>query len=190
MPNEWWGRMENFIFEAVEENCRGQRDNIFQDSSKKKKKIIVVSSAWIYPTLLPKGTFCFSVCMCIRFSSSYIPFHKKCEEWLYNKKNYGWRWKHMGDKDTREGRTNGSDLVTEQENGSFSQEERGNETVLEADCGPLQCCALSVSSPCSPWEGWGAWWVSAQDTRSEKRWNRQFWKKGLISNQLSQIEEV
>lgn len=65
----------------------------------------MVSSAWIYPTLLPKGTFCFSVCMCIRFSSSYIPFHKKCEEWLYNKKNYGWRWKHMGDKDTREGRT-------------------------------------------------------------------------------------
>ena len=146
--------MRNLISNTIEEMAGGKgMDILFQDAS----RFIVASSAWISPTLLPEGAFCFTVCvflsLCVCFFSSCIPFHKKCGEWMSGEKDYGWRWKHTGDKDTREGRTNGSDLVTEQENGSFSQEERGNETVLEADCGPFQCCALSVSSPCSPWEG-------------------------------------
>lgn len=59
MPNEWWGRMENFIFEAVEENCRGQRDNIFQDSSKKKKKNYCGFFCLDIPYFAPKGNFLF-----------------------------------------------------------------------------------------------------------------------------------
>lgn len=80
-------------------------DILFQDAS----RFIVASSAWISPTLLPEGAFCFTVCvflsLCVCFFSSCIPFHKKCGEWMSGEKDYGWRWKHTGDKDTREGRT-------------------------------------------------------------------------------------
>lgn len=70
--------MGNFILQ-VGEKMAGDKgfDILFQDAS---RKFIVWSSAWISPTLFPGGSFCFSDCLCICFSSSYIPFHKKFGE--------------------------------------------------------------------------------------------------------------
>jgi hypothetical protein len=145
--------MENFIFEAVEENCRGQRDNIFQDSSKKKKKLL-----WFlllgYTLLCSQRELSVLVFVCaFVFLLPIFRFIRSVKNGCTTRKIMGGGGSTWETRIPEKEEQKGSDPVIEQENGSFSQEEMGNEIVLEADCGPFQCCALSVSSPCSPWEG-------------------------------------
>ena len=86
MPNMRWDRKGNFILEAGEKMAGDKGiDILFQDDS---RKFTVVSSAWISPTLLPEGSFCFSDCVFV-FLLPIFHFIRSLENNCTTRKNYG-----------------------------------------------------------------------------------------------------